>query len=327
MRIIRLFVLASAVPVLAAVGCANREAVGAGGQAESVPPTSPTAASTGLHLNHFYVTLDDADYAAIKASDYLKTQFGVFEERTTTRSDLTYRGVYFYGDNTYTEFFNRADTIDNPHGNPLRAPRAVAFGVDNPGEALAEGQGISAVAITRGITDAMGAVTQVPWFSQFGLTVMPGNPPAPKSTVISTWEMEYVPDFLAKFHPELSTPSGVSRHDILARYVAEIAAETHQPQDDRLFGDITRIDIELPQSEIDLFVAQAKGFGAIVEMPDPTLTKVTAGEQVVDFHRADAGRTVSADLTLRKPAAAATMQFGNHTRLQLDGGMTAHWLF
>ncbi|MEZ0314816.1 MAG: DUF5829 family protein, partial [Myxococcota bacterium] len=84
---------------------------------------SRAGALAALNLNHFYVTLDTATYAAIRDSKLLKEQFGVFEERTTKRGDITYTGIYFYGDQTYFEIFN-------PDGKANPASNGIAFGVD-----------------------------------------------------------------------------------------------------------------------------------------------------------------------------------------------------
>jgi hypothetical protein len=52
-------------------------------------------------LNHFYVVLDSATYKAIEQSPFLRKEFAVNEQRTTTRTDISYTGVYFYGTNTW----------------------------------------------------------------------------------------------------------------------------------------------------------------------------------------------------------------------------------
>jgi len=51
-------------------------------------------------LNHFFVVLEPKDYEAIRTSDFLKNEYGVFEERTTVRDDVTYKGIYLYGKDT-----------------------------------------------------------------------------------------------------------------------------------------------------------------------------------------------------------------------------------
>ena len=80
-----------------------------------------------VYLNHFYVTVDPATYASIISSDFLRTRFAPFELRTTVRTDSTYTGAYFYGRNTYFEFFDS--------GKEHRVPgdSALAFGVELPG--------------------------------------------------------------------------------------------------------------------------------------------------------------------------------------------------
>ena len=83
-----------------------------------------------LGLNHFYVTVDAATYGHLEASDFLRAEFGVYEKRTTVRKDITYSGIYFYGRNTYFEFFAEGTRQAGPASG-------LALGVDEAGENIA----------------------------------------------------------------------------------------------------------------------------------------------------------------------------------------------
>src|SRR5262245_28226860 len=79
-------------------------------------------------LNHFFLTVDADTYKAIESSEFLRNEFAPFEQRTTVRKDTTYTGSYFYGQNTYFEFFEVGRSIGRLVGSS-----AIAFGVETPG--------------------------------------------------------------------------------------------------------------------------------------------------------------------------------------------------
>src|SRR5215211_6887011 len=80
-----------------------------------------------VYLNHFFITVDSATYKVIESNNFLRGQFAASEQRTTVRTDKTYTGLYFYGTNTYFEFFD-----DSTSGYKL-GDSGLAFGVDKPG--------------------------------------------------------------------------------------------------------------------------------------------------------------------------------------------------
>src|SRR5262249_49624600 len=130
----------------------------------ALPPLLGSAIGNGqevtvqfpVYLNHFYLTLDHATYSAIKNDEFLRHEFAASEERTTVRKDRTYTGLYFYGTNTYFEFFDAEKEMQRRVGDS-----ALAFGVD---EAAASGKlevalGTRAATITRQLGEA-----DIPWF-------------------------------------------------------------------------------------------------------------------------------------------------------------------
>src|SRR5262245_32751029 len=78
-------------------------------------------------LNHFFLVLDSQTYKDIENSEFLKNEFAVFEKRTTVRTDQTYTGIYYYGTNTYFEFFD----VNQKEGSKV-GDSAIAFGTDQP---------------------------------------------------------------------------------------------------------------------------------------------------------------------------------------------------
>src|SRR6185503_282178 len=86
-------------------------------------------AKSQVFLNHFYVVIDSATYKDIEQSSFLRGEFAVTEQRTTVRTDMTYTGLYFYGTNTYFEFFDVSSDTSRQIGYS-----GFALGVDREGE-------------------------------------------------------------------------------------------------------------------------------------------------------------------------------------------------
>ncbi len=255
-----------------------------------------------MNLNHFYVTLDTATYAAIRDAKLLKEQFGVFEERTTKRGDITYTGIYFYGDQTYFEIFN-----PDGRGNP--ASNGIAFGVDAVGDAKKVAPEIGETLITR----ELGGV-QIPWFKM-------GTLPRPMTKTLAVWIMEYVPEFLQRWNPQTGTPEGVSREAVLRRY----AAALKDTQSTKLMQNVTGLSLTLTADERDEFVAKARGFGCAIEQRGE-ITLVRTASQELRIATGTANRITEARFQLRKKTPAADHHFGSTTlRIAADG--TAVWTF
>jgi hypothetical protein len=269
-----------------------------------------------IHLNHFYVSVDEADYQAIMDSSFLKDVYGSYEMRTTVRTDRTYTGQYLYGTNTYMEFFNAADM----QNDPTKARNAIAFGVDGTG--LGAGPGLTYTAVTRNYKIAQDKEIQIPWFQMWVVA----NGTLPKSGVLATWLMEYLPEFLLTWHPELGTPNGVTRGAVLTRYKAQISKTNGRDQSSRLFDDLQEIHAEFTQDEIDLFAKWAKSLGCGVGVRDGQ-TVVQADAQTIYLQAGPLNKIRSAKVSLSKAAAAQTLRFGNKTFLKLNGDGTATWYF
>src|ERR1041384_4010416 len=91
-----------------------------------------------VFLNHFYVVIDSATYKDIQQSPFLRKEFAVAEQRTTVRTDMSYTGLYFYGTNTYFEFFDVSSDSSRQVGFS-----GIAFGVDQAGELQAVSKAVS----------------------------------------------------------------------------------------------------------------------------------------------------------------------------------------
>ena len=195
--------------------------------------------SPPVFLNHFYMVLDSATYKAIEQDEFLREQFAVNEHRTTVREDQTYTGLYFYGTNTYFEFF---DVANSPR--PEIGDSGVAFGVDRPGavEDLKKACGPEFATGIKVISRAF-QEQQVPWF------YMATPRSLPYESGLSSWVMEYHPDFLRKWHPNPNRSNmGIRRRDILKRY-----SEVLEPVNEPALEDVISLTVAADQATADRF--------------------------------------------------------------------------
>ncbi|MGH9908271.1 MAG: DUF5829 family protein, partial [Pyrinomonadaceae bacterium] len=198
-----------------------------------------------ISLNHFYLVVDSATYKAIEENPFLRKEFAVSEQRTTTRTDITYTGVYFYGTNTYFEFFDSSNTAMGKQSDS-----GIAFGVDQPGGLEAIKTELAAdffvrEPITRGFEGK-----QVPWFYMGVPSKFSGD------SGLRFWIMEYHPRFLAEWNPT-GKDRGISRRDILARYAAVLKDSPSKPY----LKDVIAITMAVDESTHKSFVALCKGLG------------------------------------------------------------------
>src|SRR6266446_2027623 len=147
----------------------------------------PTTTGDTVYLNHFYVVLDAETYAAVDSSSFLHDEFAAFERRTTVRTDKTYTGIYFYGTNTYFEFFDGSKQSEFRQG-----VSGLALSPEESGALEALHRQIESEP-PQLITRKFG-VAQVPWF-----TMLEPKGLSPDASV-NPWFMEYHPRFLAEWH-------------------------------------------------------------------------------------------------------------------------------
>jgi hypothetical protein len=238
-------------------------------------------------LNHFYVTPDRATFQA--AAEALP-RFGALEKRTTVRKDVTYTGLYLYGERTYLELLS-------PGSAPFGASSGIAYGVEAAKalppvcRALRSGK---VEEIFRG---------DVPWFRRC-------QPEAPLEG-LTEWVMEYVPEFFGGFHPDLPPAQpGTSRADALTRYAASCGKL--RERDEGLFEDVVSLEVALAPSAAERWNARdlrVVGADVRVEVASP------------------GARTgiLAAHLRLRRDAGKAAERIGS-TTLSLDG-RSAVWRF
>ena len=190
---------------------------------------------------------------------------------------MTYTGLYFYGFNTYFEFFDIGNSPKDCVGDS-----AIAFGVDQPGaiRVFQEKLGPSLEANLKSVTRLYQS-KQIPWF------FMATSKGLPYESGLSCWVMEYHPDFLSHWNPQAKgTNRGISRKEILDRYSGVL-----QPVDEPLLEDVVGLTVAVDASDkknlIDLclrlgFQIEGRHNGKVVALrgPDFLLLLIPATESV-----------------------------------------------
>jgi len=264
-----------------------------------------------VYLNHFYLTLDHATYSDIESNEFMRREFAVTELRTTVRKDRTYTGLYFYGTNTYFEFFDSEKETGRRVGDS-----AIAFGVDEPGASgkLENALGTRSATITRQLGNV-----DIPWFYQTmprGMSLESG---------ISMWVMEYHPRFLAEWHAEAGGSAGITRRAILQRYKEVLKrGAAHTSLSDvvaiTMAADkmVTARMIEL--SKIFGYKVRIEGENSILQGLDFELRLVPATGSTHGIRQV----VMRAD---RMPPGQTQFQFGSSSALRLHSDGTATWGF
>ncbi len=279
-----------------------------------LPLAAAQAAPPAALLNHFYATVDPITYAAIERSAFLKEQFAPFEKRTTVRNDSTYSGLYFYGLQTYFEFFAEGE------GERKKGDAGLALGLEQPGasEALREQwQRLRPAEVTT-VTRELGS-RPAPWFRMASFQETRANSAVPGFRLFS---MEYAPGFLEAWG---TGPRGSIRlADILAAYCEKLGqAEKRRTT---LLANVARVEIAGPEAGLKLRSQQLQSAGwkvtqkssGIIECKGPNSTVILLPSPEPQSVR----RVV---FTLQKPSQARTETIG-HTTLRLNGRI-AVWTF
>ncbi|MFN7921405.1 MAG: DUF5829 family protein [Bryobacteraceae bacterium] len=266
-------------------------------------------AAAPVFLNHFFLTLDAPTFRAIRDSAWMQREWAPFEQRTTRRNDTSYTGIYFYGRNTYFEFFQEGEAEGKPAG-----ACGVAFGVEQPGAAKALAKQFP---VQRDITRKTETVEPV-WFASGE------REGAGRTDFFRTWVMEYHADFLKTWYPDLAPANANSlrRRNVLDRYVAKIGQAPRRAE--FLMKDITAIDLELPPAEQRTFLALVETLGYQVS------GEVATGPEIRLAVRAaikPAGiRAVSFSLQ-RSVTQESVQRFGSRSQLTVRSRGDAQWVF
>lgn len=264
------------------------------------------ARPTPTLINHVYAVLDAESYAKLAASKPIREAFGVCEERTTRRADITYTGLYFYSQRAYFEFL-----APQPAAGIVEGASGVAFASEEPAglERWAKRLGERSIAtqimpVTREWEGA-----KLPWFRMAGVQ-MPEGP-------LTVFSMEYEPDFLSRWHPPAASArpgraAGIARREVLERY-----AQALGQVDQRIHGpllDLASIELTLSADQAARWVDLARACEHGVDEPSASLAhtrRLRAPQCDVIVHTADApGGLTAFEVTLRRPVESQPLDFG-----------------
>lgn len=277
--------------------------------------TASGATMDTVYLNHFFLTLDAESYKAIQASPFLRDEFAPFEQRTTVRQDTSYTGIYFYGAHTYFEFFEAG----SGGLGRMAGASGVAFGVEAAGASQrlkprlerALGVPVAFRPITRRAGDR-----DVDWFYM--------TAPPPPSPLLQSWVMEYREHFLDDWFADLKpTTRGITRAEILERYVAKIGEQDKRAQ--KILQDVVEITIALPDDERRQLLKMCEAFGYRVtgetrcEGPGITFTFIAP--------KAEARGITAVKYSLRHRKSGQARYYFGKTTLQFNADRTALWTF
>ena len=266
-----------------------------------------------VFLNHFYVVIDSATYKDIEQSPLLRREFAVTEQRTTVRTDRSYTGLYFYGTNTYFEFFDVSSDSSRQVGFS-----GIAFGVDQAGELQAVSKALSTSfpldqkTITRQYNGK-----QIPWFYAGEQKSFPID------SGFGVWFMEYHPRFLSEWNPQPgSSNQGVSRKQILQRYATVLKDIPAKPY----FEDVVALTVAVNDENRKKFVELCRLLGysertvGVFKGPDIELrlleqTETARGIQEITMR------------VSRQPKEQTEFRFGTRSVLKFRGNGLATWSF
>lgn len=271
---------------------------------------------SSVFLNHFYVVVDSATYKDIEQSSFLRGEFAVTEQRTTVRTDRSYTGLYFYGTNTYFEFFDVSSDSSRQVGFS-----GIAFGVDQSGELQAVSQALSSIfpldqtTITRQYNGK-----QVPWFYAGEQKNFPID------SSLGVWFMEYHPRFLSEWNPQPGgSNQGVSRKQILQRYAAVLKDIPAKPYFENVVALTLAVNDEKRKKLIELckllgYSERIVGDAVVLKGPDIELrlieqTETSRGIQEITMR------------VRRQPKEQAEFRFGTKSVLRFRGNGLATWSF
>ena len=262
------------------------------------------AAGAPVFLNHFFVVVSAATYDAARKDAFLTGEFAPFEARTTVRNDTSYTGIYWYGRSTYFELFE-------PGGQGPEGASGLALGVEEPGASAAVRQRWQEAIGNAG----SGPVTrktetdEVPWFEMSYTSAIPG---------LRVFLMEYDKAFLARWYGELTPARGITRAEVLDRYVAKIGRS--QQRETALLADVVGLEIAVAREDRETLVRQLRAVAWIAQ--DAGATVVCNGPEserlrLVPPREGHTG-VIAVDFSLQHPVPPSVHRVGG-AELRLEG--------
>ncbi len=259
------------------------------------------AAQPAPKLNHFYATVDAETYAAIEASAFLRERFAPFEKRTTVRNDATYSGLYFYGTETYFEFFEEGKGDREPQDTGL------ALGIETSAGSqslLAQWQTLQPTVVAN-VTRQLDAVP-IDWFDMTSFTTDTREHSAVPH--FRLFAMEYKSKFLKSWHA--GAPDSILQADVLAAYCAKLGLAALRKS--TMLGDVDMLRIEGPGTAMRQRQLEAAGWSE-------SNGQLRGPNAVVDLVAGAAWRGLTQiEFSLKRVQNTATIALGKSS-LRLEG--------
>ncbi len=257
-------------------------------------------------LNHFFVVIPGDAYEAIRTSDFMTRTFAPFEARTTARNDQTYTGIYFYGRKTYFEFFE-------PEAQGPVGAAGIALGTDRPGQAASVESAWKAAmgGADRGVVTRKMEADEPPWFE-----MVSGAGQGPR---LRLWFMEYAKEFLPRWYPALTPDRGVSRAEVLDRYVAKIGRSADREK--ALLGDVVGLTLGLDLVDRTALLSHLEASGWKVSEGDAGTARADGpeGVRISVKPRTGAGGITNIEFALQRAVEKESRRFGSSAALTLEG--------
>ena len=273
------------------------------GAQQNVPP---------VFLNHLTIIVPSAVYAQFQQSQFLRNEFGNFQERTNTsqtgeRGSNTYTGIYILGRHTYLELFESGKVLVPGAAGPWQAG-GVLFNMSiddrNQLPLIRDRAAAEAGAPMRIETTRNPANNNSPTYD----TARPDTNTVGQSGIaVSAVVKGYYPD-------------GITREGQMQR------RKTYLP--DRLLHDVSGISVTVNKAELEGLLQWFRAFGyairtegdkQIASGPDITFTLLP--------EKPGTPRTLAVDLSLNRGKTGAEMiPFANDYQIQFHGS-SATWTF
>lgn len=263
-------------------------------------------------LNHFYATVDSQTYSAIEAHSFLRERFAPFEKRTTVRNDSTYSGLYFYGDQTYFEFFE-ANTGDRKPGD---AGLALGLEETDGSERLRMVWQRLRPSITSMVTRNLNN-EPIDWFQMTSFEETRAN-----SAVegLRLFAMQYAEQFVRRWNP--ASPNTIHQRDVLHAYCEKLKLGMLRQRS--LLRNVTRIELAAPEPGIQIRTAQLEAAGWKLRKSMDSIVALGANAEIL-FHFAPANEGItSIEFSLKRSSPPTKHQIGS-TTLEILPGNRALW--
>jgi hypothetical protein len=202
------------------------------------------AMSDPIYLNHLFITVDDATFASINDSSFVRDELANFVAKTTkTGSGEAWTGLYLHGSETYLEIFRASPTQSN------LGESGIGFGVDKSGELKSVerrlralfGSKVKSTLKTRLLNDQ-----KAPWFHYLFV-----ESDEERIKTLDNWIMEYDKNYLTAFYPDKAMTADTTSRKI---------HQSFRFDKKKLMMDIKEISVELNEIEHAEFLSHLRAY-------------------------------------------------------------------